>query len=190
MGYSAWCGQAQRRRLRSPADAGEGHPDRVQGAPGRPAGADPLRHPQGPPVVGHAVGEHGRGAGLGRHGAAGPDRHGRRHSHGRRRAVRARGAGTRSRPSGTPAQWALRKDAQRNAALRPAPAPAPTISFGHAAGEMRLGPAYQPGPAARRHTADRRPDDRARARADSKIRWPVGCQVLPQQQQQRVRTVN
>lgn len=34
-------------------------------------------------------------------------------------------------------QWALRKDAQRNAALRPAPAPAPTISFGHAAGEMR-----------------------------------------------------
>jgi len=34
-------------------------------------------------------------------------------------------------------QWMLRKDAQRNAALRPAPAPAPTISFGHAAGEMR-----------------------------------------------------
>ena len=34
-------------------------------------------------------------------------------------------------------QWALRKDAQRNAALRPAPAPAPTISFGHAASSMR-----------------------------------------------------
>jgi len=32
-------------------------------------------------------------------------------------------------------QWVLRKDAQANAAERPAPAP--TISFGHAAGEMR-----------------------------------------------------
>ena len=47
------------------------------------------------------------------------------------------------------------------------------------------GTAHEPRPGAGRHTADRRPVDRARARADSQSGRAVESQVLPQQQQQQ-----
>ena len=192
-GYSAWCGKLNAADYGVPQTRERAIliASRVrQVARPEPTHYDPRK---GHPAVGHAVGVDGRAHRLGCDRAPGPRRDRWRDRDGWRGAVRPPGGREALEAERDAGRWALqhRRAAQRaRSASGSASASASAEVWPLRRGDA-MGPAHQPGPAARWQHGRPPTRRRARARADSKIRWAVDCQGLPQQQQQqRVRTVN